>query len=556
MWASHRHTGKALIAALALLPLSLLSPRSAAAHSVTVDGSASDWWGVLPPVANLGRISRNSARQGEFVWFDASNDTRTPLSSAGLDLTAIRVTADFSRLYVMATLRGTPVMSGAGSPQLQIALDFDRLPGLGQLGFADGARTQVANEAAWEYLLKTGFGSGAGARVYDSSLHPVAATTQEALGSSGVIEVSVPWSALGRPGPPVTPVRFTIALFASAANDSVLAADTTGASNAIDVLSDYDAPGTSPNTSSEVADGVVDDWRDLYFSSLGEVYAPILLSQIYYGGGANDEWVELVNATPGVVSLGSFKEGDEETPGGNEGMGLLPASSLGAGQTFVVARDGSTFLAQHGFHADVEALGSDPATPDLTPFSAWASNIATRIKNGGDELLVLDASNTVLDVFTFHGGSWPGVVPSAASSPGCSSQRTPWNVDTDDCSVDFTDQASPNPRSVSASTAVGSEANLAAFQLRGPYPNPFSSSASFALQWAGGGALPVDCVVLDLSGRRVRRIDLGSGAAGGSMLFGWDGRDDRGQRVTPGLYFLRVGTSAGMRTVRCAMVGR
>ena len=552
MWASHRHSGKALIAALAL---SLLSSRSATAHSVTVDGSASDWWGVLPPVANLGRISRNAAHQGEFVWFDASNDTRTPLASAGLDLTAIRVTADFSRLYVMATLRGAPVMSGAGSPQLQIAMDFDRLPGVGQRAFADGARTQLANTAAWEYLLETGFGSGAGARVYDASLHPVAAATQEALGSSGVIEVSVPWSALGRPGPPVTPVRFTIALFASAANDSVLASDTTGASNAIDVLSDCDAPGSAPNTSIEVADGVVDDWRDLYFSSLGEVYAPILLSQIYYGGGANDEWIELVNAAPVVVSLDSFKEGDEETPGGSEGMGQLPATLLAPGRTFVVSRDGSAFFAQHGFHADAEGTSSDPATPDLTPFPVWAPNIATRIKNGGDELLVLDASNTVLDVFTFHGGSWPGVVATAASSPGSSTQRVPWNSDTDDCSVDFVDQPSPSPRSLSSPTAVGEE-GFAPFQVRGPFPNPVTSSAAFALQWSGGARLRVDCVVLDLAGRRVRRLDPGAAGIAGTTTFAWDARDDAGRHVTPGLYFLRVTSPAGSRTVRCAVVGR
>jgi hypothetical protein len=551
MWTSSRHTGKALIGALVL---SLLAPQRAFSHSVTVDGSSSDWWGVLPPVANLARVNRNHAREGEFVWYDASNDTRTALGSAGLDLTSIRITSDFSRLYVMATLRGTPVTSGTGAPQLQIALDFDQFPGLGSLDFVDGARTQISSAAAWEYLLQTGFGSGAGAKLYDSSLNPIAAPLQEALSPAGVIEVSVPWSSLGRSSPPVDPVRFTIALFAATANDSVFNADTTGASNAIDVLSDSQAPGTAVSTSVEVADGVVNDYRDLYFNPSGEVYAPVVLSEIYYAGGVNDEWIEVVNATPGVVSLDGYKVGDEETPGGNEGMGQLPSNFLTSAQTFVIARNGATFFAQHGFHANAEATSSDPGTPDLTPFPAWASSPAMNIMNGGDEVLVLDGSNTVVDVFTFHNGTWPGVTPAVETGPSHSAERIAWNLDTDDCSIDFTDEPSPNPETVSSPTAVGAE-GFAPFQLRGPFPNPVTSSATFALQWAGGGLLRADCVVLDLAGRRVRRLDPGAGFAG-STTFAWDARDDAGRRVTPGLYFLRVTSPLGSRTVRCAVVGR
>src|SRR5215831_42046 len=274
----------------------LLLPQAAVAHTITVDGSQAEWWGVLPPVANLGRVDRNSSRQGEFVWWDASSDGRTSTASAGLDLTQVNVTGDPSKLYVMAALRGAPVMSGAGSPQLQIAMDLDQIASSGQRAFVDGARTQVANGAAWEFLVKTGFGSGTGAKLYDSGLHPVAAPVTEALGASGVIEVAVPWTALGLSAPASRPVRFTIALFAATANDSVFNADASGGSNVIDALTDYDQPGAALNTSVEVGDGVIDDSRDVWFNGTGEVYSPIAITEIFYGGGINDFWVQLVNA--------------------------------------------------------------------------------------------------------------------------------------------------------------------------------------------------------------------------------------------------------------------
>ena len=68
-------------------------------------------------------------------------------------------------------------------------------------------------------------------------------------------------------------------------------------------------------------------------------------------------------------------------------------------------------------------------------------------------------------------------------------------------------------------------------------PNPFRG----AVRITGPAAARVD--VFDLAGRRRRAATLGDDGG-----FTWDGRDDDGRRVAPGLYFLRA--RGGARTVR------
>jgi hypothetical protein len=63
--------------------------------------------------------------------------------------------------------------------------------------------------------------------------------------------------------------------------------------------------------------------------------------------------------------------------------------------------------------------------------------------------------------------------------------------------------------------------------------------------------LPIGLDVYDAGGRRVVR--LGSGSPGvGRHVLAWDGRDDAGERVASGLYFVRLtvrGEPAGTRSV-------
>jgi hypothetical protein len=72
----------------------------------------------------------------------------------------------------------------------------------------------------------------------------------------------------------------------------------------------------------------------------------------------------------------------------------------------------------------------------------------------------------------------------------------------------------------------------------GPFsPNPFRISTTAKLHLSRPG--PVNAVVFDAQGRRVRRL-LRAHQPAGELAIVWDGRDDRGALQSPGVYSLRV----------------
>ncbi len=83
----------------------------------------------------------------------------------------------------------------------------------------------------------------------------------------------------------------------------------------------------------------------------------------------------------------------------------------------------------------------------------------------------------------------------------------------------------------------GGAAPVAVRLISGVQPNPFTTAAevSLSLKQAGGVTLQV----FGLSGRRIRNEDLGRRAAGAHVV-SWDGRDDSGEAVPAGIYFVRV----------------
>ncbi len=87
-----------------------------------------------------------------------------------------------------------------------------------------------------------------------------------------------------------------------------------------------------------------------------------------------------------------------------------------------------------------------------------------------------------------------------------------------------------------------------AFQLRQNAPNPASESTEIAFGLPAGAEIQLR--IFDLQGRQVR--DLAAGYRGvGLHRVRWDGRDDSGQRVAPGIYWYRY--SDGARTLERRM---
>lgn len=530
----------------------LLCPSAAPAHTVTVDGSGGEWFAAAPPVVDLGRIARRDDRAGEYLWVDIAGDQRPAWPSRPHDLTEVRVTGDHHFLYLLARLSGPVATSGDSVPQLQVTIDTDRFAYSGGLSFADSAGFEIAGTGAYERLVQTRFGSGRPPRILDGWGNEVASSATATVSAAGVIELAVPWSALGFQFIPTAPLRFGAALFLTRADDVALDPADGVAGRAADVMTQYGSPGNPGTTATELADGVLDYTFDLWFSGQGEVVSPIAVNEIYFGTGVNSQWLEVVNATQTVVSLANFKLGDEELPGGNEAIAGFPSGTLLVpGEAYVVARDGATFLDENSSHANAECNASDPGTPDMATFPAWALQNGFNLPTGGDEVLVLDPSNTVVDVMTYKNGSWPGVVAHPGTTGTNSIERTNPTQDSDNCSVDFGVQSLPSPGFAVQVAGVGGSPASGPLAWAPPAPNPARGRVTLSLRLAAEGDLRVD--VLDAAGRQMRELHRGFAPAGEARLV-WDARDDGGSALAAGVYFVRATTREGSTSVRVTVI--
>jgi hypothetical protein len=78
-----------------------------------------------------------------------------------------------------------------------------------------------------------------------------------------------------------------------------------------------------------------------------------------------------------------------------------------------------------------------------------------------------------------------------------------------------------------------------------PYPEPFASSTRFALLFPQPGHATV--CVFDASGRKVKELHRGL-LNEGIHILRWNGRDDRGNHVASGIYFIRIETESRIAT--------
>ena len=78
-------------------------------------------------------------------------------------------------------------------------------------------------------------------------------------------------------------------------------------------------------------------------------------------------------------------------------------------------------------------------------------------------------------------------------------------------------------------------------------PNPFTNQVKFS--WNVSQDEPVTLTVFNTLMQPVRTIFSGQGS-GQKQEFTWDGMNENHQRVSPGVYLVRLQTSAGQRTLR------
>jgi uncharacterized repeat protein (TIGR01451 family) len=230
-----------------------------------------------------------------------------------------------------------------------------------------------------------------------------------------------------------------VATFRSDAIDNTLDVGGPAVSNALDAVTNYGDPGATSNTFAEVSDGVVNYFFDVSFGSNGEVVSPLLITQFLYdppGTDTVEEWVQIQNVSLASVAITGFKLGDEETIGGGEGMRAFPAGGvLAPGQLVVVAVNAAGFQALYGVAPDYDFSA-------MAAYSTWAGG-GVALSNAGDEVLLLDPSDTAVDVASYGTGVWPGVSPHPLVTTGHSLRRV--GADTDNSGVDFIDDPIPNP---------------------------------------------------------------------------------------------------------------
>lgn len=537
--------------AIALAFAVLLGASRASAHAVAVDGSAGEWFAAPSSFVDLGRVARQPGLAGEYVWTDAAGDERPAWPARPLDLRELRVTGDPGFLYVMAKLGAPCATAGDSVPQLVLALDTDRFADSGGRGLGDSSGLEIASAGAYERLLLTRFGSGRAPRVLDAWGGDVPCVAKAVLSPDGTLEIAVPWSALGFSFVPGGPLRVGAALFLTGADDLPLDPGDGVVGRAADVVTHYGAPGHPGDTATELADGILDHTFDVWFGGQGEVLSPVVVNEVFRGSGPESRWIEIANPTQAVVSLARFKLGDRPDPEGGALAEFPSGLLLQPGQVFVVARDGGTFFAERGWRADAECVSSDPSTRDMTLLPAWSTPGGGQIPAGADEVLLFDASNTVVDVVTYGTGEWPGVGSHPGAGEGRSLERANPARDTDDCALDFAVAETPSPGLAAQVAGVRGSAPAALMAWAPPAPNPARGRVALAIRRTGDGELRVD--VLDAAGRRVRELHRGAAPAGETRM-DWDTRDDGGAPVPAGVYFVRAQSRDGRAIARVAVV--
>lgn len=173
----------------------------------------------------------------------------------------------------------------------------------------------------------------------------------------------------------------------------------------------------------------------------------LLITEVYYNTPGDDEveeWIELANFSDAPIALENYKLGDEETTGGQEGMQRFPReSTIGPDEVIVVARTAGGFEAFFGRKPTFEMFDSDPLVPNMRNFPLLADG-ETVLNNSGDEIILLDPTNAIVDALSYGDSTTFMLPPIASAGRGESIERVPADCDTDDA-ADWQPQRIPTP---------------------------------------------------------------------------------------------------------------
>ncbi|MDQ4077454.1 MAG: lamin tail domain-containing protein, partial [Chloroflexota bacterium] len=137
----------------------------------------------------------------------------------------------------------------------------------------------------------------------------------------------------------------------------------------------------------------------------------LFISEVVYEGivsGQGDEFVEIWNPTDQSVELAGWRIGDEESEEGNEGMYRFPVGVVVEPDgTIVIARDADAFYERFEQWPDFafRTTGDPDSIPLLPRDTEWGSG-HWALEDSGDEVLLLDGWNRIVDRLAFRNGDF------------------------------------------------------------------------------------------------------------------------------------------------------
>jgi hypothetical protein len=224
--------------------------------------------------------------------------------------------------------------------------------------------------------------------------------------------------------------------------------------------------------------------------------------------GEFDDWIEIYNAGATPVALGGMYLDDDVN---GPPVWTLPDTTLGSGEFLLVWADND---------------------PEQGPLHA-----SFALSGFGEAVALYDTIDhfyAIIDSVTF-----------GPQKPDTSYGRYP---DGDGIWVFMRE---PTPGEANSFVSAPDFAPPLVFSLGPSTPNPFGASTVFRYVLDRTG--PARLLVFDVGGRRVRTL-LDGFEAPGRYAVAWNGRDDGGRALAPGVYFIRLQSVSGTATRKLVRV--
>ncbi len=303
------------------------------------------------------------------------------------------------------------------------------------------------------------------------------------------------------------------------------------------------------------------------------------------------EFIEVMNPTSESVDLARVYLSDDWNPATPRGYYQLPATgyaipgspaqdftvrfpnftTLVSRGALVIASNADDFKNTYGQAPDFEINSTDPNVPDMVDVSGNAPRQRALLANAGEFIMLFSwdgSSDLVCDIDYVQWGATGenGVVktglsvdgPDAGSSTSAYAADTPltnqvWLVaPTAGQSLarisrsEGPETAGGNGCAAMTPTGVAVAPEPAGIALTPAHPNPFTRGTQLGFTSTRAG--PARVGIYDLAGTRVRNLPVPGAGLPGRHDIAWDGCDDSGRPVRPGVYFA-VAEVAGSRAV-------